>query len=125
MLFCPVSESCRSACFVHKANHNSQDNEEDENTDIPAVRKLGYHSILQNMLEEYSERSSGVDGSTDKDTDEQGGINLLGYKSQGDGDNRWKNRNKAKDETSFLVIFIFCINFLYIFHRCSSFQTRI
>ena len=48
------------------------------------------------MLEEYSERSSGVDGSTDKDTDEQGGVNLLGYKSQGDGDNRWKNRDKAK-----------------------------
>ena len=32
-----------------------KDNEEYKNTNIPAVRKLGYHSILQNMLEEYSE----------------------------------------------------------------------
>jgi len=67
----PASEGCRAAGPVHQHDHGTQNDQEDQNTDVPAVGQLADHTVYEHMLHNAGEAESGIENSTAKDTDEE------------------------------------------------------
>ena len=95
MLFGPFAKSLRAARLVHKRDHRSQYDKENQNADVPTVAKLGDHSVLKNVVEKTSEtgcRANRVKGAADGDSDEKRRINFLCNQCQRDRYNRGHKR---------------------------------
>ena len=88
MLSCPESECRRPSRLVHEGYHNAQDHQEYQDTYIVGIRKNGYDSIIEYMEKRSFKIKIRVEEPSHKDSDEEGGVYLLGQQGQSDGDHR-------------------------------------
>ena len=84
----PFTESSGAAGSVHQLDHNAQDDQEDQNTDVVAVGQVGDDAVVKHMGDGAHEVEIGVHRGTDQDTKKQRGIHFLGDQGQTDGDHR-------------------------------------
>ena len=85
VLLCPAAECGTTACAVYEGNHNAEDNE--ERKDTCSSGDGADKSVLDNEVNglyhvEVSRKETARDN-----TDNERGVNLLRYKSEGDSDN--------------------------------------
>ena len=89
---CPAAESGAAACAVHQGYHYAQDDQEYQYANIVAVGQYGYYAVIESVGQGAFKGEVRVEQSAGHDADKQGGINLLGHQSEGDGDNGGKQR---------------------------------
>ena len=86
--FSPTTECLRTAGTVDQGNDDTQYNQEDEDTG--AVSNSGDQTVIDDGIYRTTEIVSCVQQSTDQNTDEQRGVNLLGDQCQSNGNDRGK-----------------------------------
>ena len=84
----PLTESSGAAGGVHQLDHGAQNDQEDQNTDVEAVRQVGDDTIIKDMGDRTHEIEVGIHSGANSNTQEQRGINFLGDQGQTDGDYR-------------------------------------
>ena len=88
VLLGPAAESGGAARLVHQAHHGAQDDQEDQDAHVVAVRQDGDDAVAEHVDEGALKGKVGVEQAAHQDADEQGGVDLLGDQGQGDGDDR-------------------------------------
>lgn len=68
---CPVSEGSTSAGAVHELNDGSQNDQEDQNTDIPGIRQRGDDSVVEDMSHRTFKVKARIQKRAGQDTNEQ------------------------------------------------------
>ena len=91
----PAAEGNRSARFVEHGDNGAEKNKEDENSDVAGVGYGLHKSGADNMNKRALEIKVCIKHAAHNDTDEEGGINLLGDEGKGDCDQRRKQRPKC------------------------------
>ena len=84
----PAAEGGGPAGLVHQADHSAQDDQEDQDAHIVAVRQHRDNTVLEYMEHGSLKLEAGIEQAAGQDADEQGGVNLLGDQGQTDGDHR-------------------------------------
>ena len=77
-LLCIMSECSGSSRLVHQCDNCTENNKENQNTDIIAVRQNAYKAIIKNMSNRSFKRKSGIQQTSDQNTHEQGTVHLFG-----------------------------------------------
>lgn len=88
VLLGPAAEGGGAARLVHQAHHGAQNDQEDQDSHVVAVGQRGHDTVAEGVEYGALKGEVGVEQSAHQNTDEQGGINLLGNQGQGDGDHR-------------------------------------
>ena len=81
----PAAVSSGTASLVDQADHHAQNHQEQQDAHVPGVGQLDDHHV-EGVGDHAPGVEVGVQQSAGQDTDEQGGIDLLGDQSQTDGD---------------------------------------
>ena len=74
----PAAEGGGAAGLVHQADHSAQDDQEDQDAHIVAVRQHRDDPVLEHMEHGSLELEAGIEQAAGQDADEQGGVDLLG-----------------------------------------------
>ena len=90
----PASKRCRTSSPIHKGNHGAQNDQENQNPHIITIGQHTHDAILKHVENRSFKTISGVQQTTDHNTDKQGGIYLLSDQSQG---NCYYGRQKGPD----------------------------
>ena len=88
ILLGPAAKGGGAAGLVHHAHHSAQDDQEDQDAHVIAVGQGGHNAVLKDVEQRPLELEVGIEQTAHQDTDEQGGVDLLGQQGQGDGDHR-------------------------------------
>ena len=95
MLLSPAAKSSGTAGSVDQGHHDAQQNQEDQNTCVPAVAHIGDQAVVYNSVECADHIKVSVQQSAGQNADEQGAVNLLGDQSQHDGDDGRRQSHKG------------------------------
>ena len=96
----PAAEGGGAARLVHQAHHGAQDDQEDQDAHVVAVRQHGSDAVLKDVKDGALEGEVGVKQAAHQDTDKQGGVDLLGDQSQGNGDDRGQQGKSGSVEVA-------------------------
>ena len=66
---CPSTEGSRTSRFVHHTYHNTENNQEHQNTHVIAVSQNTYDTILEYMQNRSLKLESGIENASDHNTD--------------------------------------------------------
>ena len=84
----PLAERGGSAGLVHQADHDAEEDEEEQDTDIVGVGELRDHAVGENVLQRSHEAEVGVEQAAHKNSDEERTVDFLCDEGQRDRDDR-------------------------------------
>ena len=84
----PASKGGGASRLVHQAHDGPQNNQEDEDAHVVAVRQGGHDAVLEGMEHRTFKAEVGVQQTSHQNADEQGGVDLFGDERQGNGNDR-------------------------------------
>ena len=106
----PLAEGGGPAGCVHQGHHDTQDDQENQDAYVPAVRQDRDHAVLEDVGDRPLKGEPGVEEAAHNDPDKEGTVDFLGDQRQQDGDHRRNQSPKCCVHFHYFSLpFFFCI----------------